>query len=64
LLSLLPVIPSIYHVVGPHSGANYSGQASPPAGTFSQISAGAYRTIALSSAGEVWEWGEAARQPL
>jgi alpha-tubulin suppressor-like RCC1 family protein len=45
-------------------GSNSNGQATPPAGTFSQISAGLRHTIALSTTGGVWEWGEMTRQPL
>lgn len=45
-------------------GDNARGQATPPAGRWSQISAGYLSTAALSVSEEVWECGESARQPL
>ena len=38
--------------------------AAPPAGTFSQVSAGGTHTVAASVSGRVWGWGDRARQPL
>jgi alpha-tubulin suppressor-like RCC1 family protein len=45
-------------------GDNSFGGATPPKGTFAQVSVGNTFSCALDQAGREWCWGSIARQPL
>jgi alpha-tubulin suppressor-like RCC1 family protein len=45
-------------------GKNDQGQATPPAGKFTQVRAGSTFSCALDESGREWCWGMIARQPI